>query len=113
MADPFRLERILINLMDNAIKYSPEGGDVIISTRVENNELIVGVQDFGLGISAENQPKLFQSFERLGVSIPGGIQGIGLGLRVSKALVEAHNGRMWLESEPGKGSTFYFSLPIA
>jgi len=112
MADPFRIERILYNLVDNAIKYSPDGGDVTITAREDGNNLRVGVNDNGPGISPENQGKLFQSFERLGASVPGSIQGIGLGLKVCKILVEAHNGKIWVESEPGKGSAFYFVLPL-
>lgn len=110
-ADPIRIERILFNLIENAIKYTP-GGEIKISATQRKNELIVSVSDEGPGISRENQKKLFQSFEQLGVTNRRAMQGVGLGLRVCKALVEAHGGKIWVESEPGKGSTFSFSIPI-
>jgi signal transduction histidine kinase len=72
----------------------------------------VGISDHGIGISAENQPRLFQPFERLGYEVKGAIQGTGLGLRVCRILAEAHGGQIWVESTLGKGSTFYFTLPL-
>ena len=111
-ADRTRIERILENLIDNAIKYSPNGGEVRVSAKRQNDEIVVSVQDQGIGIGAEDQTKLFQEFQRLDVGSRTGIQGIGLGLVVCKRLVEAHGGRIWVESEPGKGSIFYFTLPL-
>ena len=111
-ADPLRLERILYNLVENAIKYSPAGGEVKTFARQNDGFLVIGVSDQGIGISAENQPKLFQSFERLGAEVKGAIQGTGLGLRVCRILAEAHGGKIWVESTPGRGSTFYFTLPL-
>jgi len=75
--------------------------------------LTVGVRDWGPGISRDDQLRLFQSFERLGMSLKGSVQGTGLGLRVCRILVEAHGGRIWVDSEPGLGSTFLFTLPVA
>jgi PAS domain S-box-containing protein len=109
-ADPLRIKRILYNLADNAIKYSPEGCDVTLFARADHNEIVVGVKDNGLGISPQEKAKLFQPFERLDMSPE--IKGIGLGLIVAERLVQAHGGRIWVESATGKGSTFYFSLPI-
>jgi PAS domain S-box-containing protein len=112
-ADPLGAERILYNLVDNAIKYSPKGGEVKVTARQNGDFLTIGVRDQGLGISADDQAKLFQKFERLDASLKDAIQGTGLGLRVCRILVEAHGGRIWVESEKGKGSTFLFTLPVA
>jgi PAS domain S-box-containing protein len=113
-ADPVRIERILHNLMENAIKYSPGGGEIMTFIRKDGNYLLVGVRDQGIGISKEDQGRLFQSFERLGIEFTAkSIQGTGLGLKVCRILVEAHGGRIWVESEAGKGSTFFFTLPAA
>ena len=110
-ADRTRLTRILDNLVDNAIKYSPHGGEVTVTAQKEDTSIVVGVHDTGIGISKPNQAKLFTPFERL-ETVPGtAVQGVGLGLVVCRRLVEAHGGRIWVESEPGKGSTFYFTLP--
>jgi PAS domain S-box-containing protein len=111
-ADRTRIERILDNLIDNAIKYSPQGGEVTVSARQRDGIIVVSVRDQGIGIAAADQTKLFQAFQRLDVSSWTGIRGVGLGLVVCKRLVEAHGGRIWLESEFGKGSTFFFTLPI-
>lgn len=111
--DRVRVERLLNNLIDNAIKYSPEGGEVRISARIENDNLVVGVKDQGPGISKVNQAKLFGRFQRLGKSGVTGIPGIGLGLHVCRLLVEAHGGRIWVESEPGCGTAFCFTVPVA
>ncbi len=110
--DKMRVERVLHNLIENAIKYSPQGGKVRIFTRQDSGSLIVGVSDRGIGIAPEDRARLFQPFLRLENSAQRGIKGLGLGLIVCRRLVEAHNGRIWVESEPGKGSTFYFSIPL-
>ena len=112
-AESIRVERIIYNLVDNAIKYSPNGGKVKVSARQDEDYLVVSVSDQGPGISPDDQAKLFQSFERLGAAVKGSIQGTGLGLRVCLILVEAHGGKIWVESEKGKGSTFLFTLPVA
>lgn len=110
-ADRIRLERILYNLLDNAVKYSP-GGEIRVSARREGRELVVSVHDQGPGMPPEHQAKLFRPFERVGSAQTDGIQGIGLGLLVCRSLVEAHGGRIWFKSETGQGTTFYFALPI-
>ena len=112
-AESIRVERIIYNLVENAIKYSPNGGKVKVSARQDGDYLVVGVSDQGPGIEPKDQAKLFQSFERLGAAVKGSIQGTGLGLRVCLILVEAHGGKIWVESEKGKGSTFLFTLPVA
>ena len=111
LADKVRIERILHNLIENAIKYSPAGGEVRISATRKNEHLTVGVSDQGIGISSADQLKLFQPFERLDM-INEGIKGLGLGLVVCSRLVEAHKGKMWVDSSLGQGSTFYFSIPV-
>jgi PAS domain S-box-containing protein len=111
-ADNTRIERILDNLIDNAIKYSPDGGEIKISAKKNDGRVVISVTDYGIGISKENLLRLFQPFSRLDASITGtAIKGVGLGLVVCRRLVEAHGGDIWVESEPGKGSTFFFSLP--
>lgn len=109
-ADRVRVERVLHNLIENAIKYSPGGGTVAVLARHKDGYLEVGVKDSGIGISQEDQSRLFKPFERLETT--SGIAGVGLGLNVCRRLVEAHGGRLWVESELGKGSTFFFTLPI-
>lgn len=110
-ADQLRLERILHNLLENAVKYSPVGREIHISARTKTDSMVIGVSDEGDGISAEDLENLFDSFYRLREHELAGITGTGLGLSVCKILVEAHGGTVWVKSEPGQGSTFYFSLP--
>jgi PAS domain S-box-containing protein len=107
--DAGRIEQVLYNLLENAVKYSPAGSEVRVFGRQENKDLIIGVGDRGVGIAPEEQPRLFEPFARLKGS---GSSGIGLGLVVCKRLVEAHGGRIWVESQPGKGSTFLFTVPL-
>ncbi len=111
-ADELRMERILYNLLENAVKYSPQGGDITVSVRVEKEHLVIGVSDQGVGISASDQARLFEPFQRLEESRPNVTGGVGLGLLVCRRLVEAHGGQIWVESEPGQGATFFFSLPL-
>ncbi len=110
-ADYSRLERILVNLLTNALKYSPEDRPVIIRAAQQENQVIISVQDFGQGIEAEDIPHLFERFYRAKGARK--TEGIGLGLFITRILVEAHGGRVWVESELGEGSVFSFSLPLA
>jgi len=112
-ADPLRLERILYNLLQNAVKYSPQGGEIRVSGKLDEGHLVIGVHDQGIGISHSDQAKLFGPFQRLEESRLGGAGGVGLGLLVCRRLVEAHGGRIWVESEPGRGSAFFFTLPLS
>ena len=111
-ADPLRLERILYNLLENAIKYSPKGGEIEVFAKSEDNYLVIGVADQGIGISRLDQTKLFEPFQQLDGTIAHRDKGVGLGLLVCRRLVEAHNGKIWVESEPGSGSTFFFTIPL-
>ena len=111
-ADSLRLERILYNLLENAVKYSPQGGEIRLFARTEGDYLVIGVADQGIGISPSGKDKLFEPFQRLHNSAFYRDRGAGLGLVVCRRLVEAHGGRIWVESEPGRGSTFFFTLPL-
>jgi len=111
-ADQLRVERILYNLLDNAVKYSPQGGEIRVSVKRDRKHLVIGVSDQGIGISLSDQARLFGPFQRLEESRPD-VGGIGLGLLVCRRLVEAHGGRIWVESKPGSGSTFFFTLPLS
>jgi PAS domain S-box-containing protein len=110
--DPLRIERILYNLLDNAVKYSPSGSQIKILVNVELDRLVIGVSDRGKGLSSSEQARIFGPFQRLENSRPDQARGAGLGLMVCRRLVEAHGGEVWVESRKGKGSTFFFSLPF-
>lgn len=111
-ADGVRLEHILYNLLDNAAKYSSPGTQIIVSVRQNDEYIKVGVTDQGQGISPQDQDRLFQPFERLSETSTKK-PGLGLGLLVCRRLVEAQGGKIWVESQTGNGSTFWFTLPIA
>jgi two-component system sensor histidine kinase VicK len=112
-ADELRLERILYNLLENAVKYSPQGGEIRVSARQQEGHLVMAVSDQGIGISRADQAKLFQPFQRIEDSRLDGVKGAGLGLLVCRRLVEAHDGQIWVESELGHGSTFFFTMPLS
>lgn len=112
-ADKNYLTQVMVNLLTNAIKYSPEKSPVIVREQIKNNYVIISVQDFGIGIPPGNQKKLFSRFFRVGGTKMKNKPGLGLGLFISKGIIEQHGGKMWFESEEGKGSIFYFSLPLA
>jgi len=111
-ADEGKLQQILHNLVGNALKYSPNGGEVRIKAERDGEGVLITVSDQGLGIPAEQLPKMFQQFQR--VESPGhhGIKGTGLGLWLTKHMVEGHKGRLWVESEYGHGSRFYLWIPV-
>lgn len=108
-ADRHRIEQVFSNLLTNAIKYSPNANKIDVMVTVNGSEAIVGVRDYGIGISKEQQEKVFERFYR--VDNAHRFSGLGLGLFISYEIIKRHDGRMWVESEPDKGSTFYFSLP--
>jgi len=111
-ADERRIEQVLENLLGNAVKYSPQGGEIRLRGELRDPEIVVSVNDQGIGIEEEELEEVFASFFRIEAGRAGKTPGAGLGLAVCKGLVEAHGGRIWAESEPGKGSTFYFTLPL-
>jgi len=111
--DPGRIEQVLTNLLGNAIKYSPQGGPVIVTLWEEGTAGMVGisVQDRGIGIPDSQQAKMFGRFMRADNAVSWGISGTGLGLYLCRELVERHGGQLWFESEEGRGSTFFLTLP--
>jgi len=110
-ADRDRLRQVVMNLLNNAFKFTPEGGDITLRAREEGDNLIVEVQDTGPGISKADQERLFDPYYRR-VEDRERLSGLGLGLAIAKTLVELHGGRIWVESKKGQGSTFGFSLPL-
>lgn len=112
LADYEQVQEVLLNLLDNALKYSPLGGTVTISARQEGNEIVVSVSDQGIGIPEQDRERLFQRFARLDSRFVRQVKGAGLGLYICKAIVEAHGGRIWAEAVDGGGSRFSFSLPL-
>ncbi len=111
--DRERLNQVLMNLLSNAIKYSPKADKIIITTEVNGSEIITGIQDFGIGIEKAYHQKVFERFFRVTDIDEKTYPGMGIGLFLSHEIVAHHNGKMWVESAKGKGSTFYFSLPIS
>jgi signal transduction histidine kinase len=112
-ADPDKLRQILVNLTENAIKYSPEGGRIEIAIGRDGPVVRFGVRDEGIGISADEQAHIFERFHRVDPNMTRGVGGSGLGLYICRELVEGMQGRMWVTSAEGEGSTFSFELPVA
>ena len=110
--DAKRIRQVVDNILDNAIKYSAEGTRVAVQTQRAGAELMVSIADQGIGIPAEELPSVFDRMYRIEQRLTPNVGGVGLGLAICKGLVEAHGGRIWVESEVGKGSTFYFTVPI-
>ncbi|NPV91671.1 MAG: PAS domain-containing protein [Firmicutes bacterium] len=109
--DQSRLNQVVNNLLDNAIKYSPEGGDIRVELKRRGEDIEVKVIDSGVGIPEKDQKYIFERFYRAQNAMPGTFGGLGLGLYISRQIIMEHGGRMWVESSPGKGSGFYFTLP--
>jgi len=109
--DQDRLIQVVINLISNAVKFT-DAGSITCSAHLRDGELVVGVTDSGIGIAHGDQQKVFEKFKQVGDTLTDKPKGTGLGLPICKEIVEYHGGRIWVESEPGKGSTFSFTLPI-
>lgn len=109
VCDHDRLLQVLSNIIGNAIKFTPDGGSIFISATRNASEVLVAIRDTGIGIPQEKQQVIFERFAQLANQ---NRQGLGLGLYISKLLIEAQNGRIWVESEPGQGSTFKFTIPV-
>jgi two-component system phosphate regulon sensor histidine kinase PhoR len=103
---------MVANLVDNAIKYTPSGGSVTVGLSVRDTQALIRVTDTGIGIAAEDQVRLFEKFYRIKRRDTADIPGTGLGLAIVKSVVERHSGRVWVESELNKGSTFHVLLPL-
>ena len=112
IADSLRLRQILYNLLSNGVKFTDPGGEVVVTATVDEDFVQITVADTGLGISSEECGRIFDKFYQVGYTTAGVRQGTGLGLTICKQLVEAQCGKIWVESEPGKGSRFHFTLPI-
>ena len=123
-ADAQLVRQVLRNLLSNAFKYAPQQTLIVVSTRIDENlppanvpasSVVICVKDHGPGIPAEDMPFLFEKFVRLKRDLTGSVRGTGLGLYISKRLIEAMEGRIWVESSgvPGEGSCFCFTLPLA
>ncbi len=110
-ADRERMEQVLINLIDNAIKYTPEGGKVRVRAYYRDSHLQVDVEDTGIGIPAKEIPRIFERFYRVDKARSRELGGTGLGLAIVKHIILSHGGRVWVESKVGKGSRFSFSIP--
>lgn len=111
-ADPDRMVQVLRNLLDNAVKYSPDGGLIIVRGELRPDEAVVSVADQGVGLTAEHLNRLFEKYFRARSSPDGHVVGSGLGLPISRTIVESHGGRIWAESQIDQGTTLYFTLPL-
>jgi signal transduction histidine kinase len=111
VGDERKIKQILLNLLSNAVKFTPEGGRIGINARQADGSVEISVSDTGIGISPEDQAKIFEEFRQVGSDYAHKTEGTGLGLTLAKKFVELHGGKIWVESEVGKGSTFSFTLP--
>jgi PAS domain S-box-containing protein len=111
-ADRLRVKEILYNLLSNALKFTPDGGKVWVETLVRGHQLHVTIGDSGIGVHPEEQQTIFEKFYQIGSTTKGTREGTGLGLSITRKLVELHGGHIWLESRPGEGSRFSFTLPL-
>jgi two-component system sensor histidine kinase ResE len=111
-ADPDRVTQILTNLLDNAFHYTPADGKITVATRTDGSYVAISVSDTGIGISKENQEKIFDRFFRVEDSEIQEVPGTGLGLAIVRSLVEMHGGQIDVDSVLGEGSTFTFTLPL-
>jgi signal transduction histidine kinase len=111
VADKLRISQVAGNILDNAVKFSPQGKQVTVTLKEQGNEYLVSVSDRGIGVSPDFFDHIFERFYRVRNTASRQYSGIGMGLFIAKAIVEAHGGRIWLSSSPGTGSTFYFTLP--
>ncbi|MCM8796204.1 MAG: ATP-binding protein, partial [Candidatus Omnitrophica bacterium] len=113
LADPTRLSQVILNLLDNAIKYTPDGGKVSISIFTKDKFVQVDIADTGIGIPQESLSRIFERFYRVDKARSRELGGTGLGLSIVKHIVLAHGGQVWVKSEEGLGSTFSFTIPQA
>jgi signal transduction histidine kinase len=112
VADERKFKQIVLNLLSNAVKFTPDGGRIDVNARREEDNVMIAVHDTGIGIAPEDQAAVFEEFRQVGRDYTSKQEGTGLGLTLTKKFVELHGGRIWVESEPGKGSTFTFTIPV-
>lgn len=113
IADRGRIEQVLINLITNAVKYSPDSKRIKITARRKNGEVIIVVKDTGIGIEEKHITRIFERFYRTTTAAKNKLPGLGMGLYISHEIIKLHEGKMWVKSKYGKGSSFYFSLPAS
>jgi signal transduction histidine kinase len=111
-ADERKLKQIVVNLLTNAVKFTPDGGSVFVTARRETDTLVISVRDTGIGIAPDDHEAVFEEFRQVGRHYTNKQEGTGLGLTLTRRFVELHGGRIWVESEPGRGSTFTFTIPV-
>jgi len=111
-ADKVRIGQVITNLVENATKFSAEGSQIEIEAKFNAGNVIISVEDHGIGMPPEVVSNLFNRFYQAKEVVSGKTQGTGLGLTICKGIVEAHGGKIWVESQPGKGSKFSFSIPV-
>ncbi len=111
-ADQDRVAQVLRNLLDNAIKYSPQGGVIVVRGKVCEDEVVISISDQGIGIAPEHLNRLFEKFFRVKSGLGPHVVGSGLGLPIARTIVESHGGRIWAESQVGQGTTLHFTLPL-
>jgi signal transduction histidine kinase len=112
VADERKVKQILLNLLSNAVKFTPEGGRVGVTSTAADGMITLAVSDTGIGIAPEDQATIFEEFRQVGRHDARKQEGTGLGLTLAKKFVELHGGRIWVESQVGRGSTFTFTLPV-
>jgi signal transduction histidine kinase len=110
--DKERIGQVITNLVTNAVKYSPDSDKIHISLKAKGDKAVISVNDFGIGIPIEHQKSIFERFHQADTTQKNAGLNLGLGLYISKEIINKAGGEIWFESEPGKGSTFYFSLPV-
>ena len=110
--DERKVKQILVNLLSNAVKFTPEGGQIRVDARLGDSAVFVSVTDTGIGIAKEDQEAIFEEFRQVGSNYAHKREGTGLGLTLTRKFVEVHGGKIWVESEVGKGSKFTITLPI-
>src|SRR5262249_40480309 len=108
--DERKVKQVLLNLLSNALKFTPEGGGIDVRGTVNDGMAEISVADTGVGIAPEDQEAIFEEFRQVGTGDKK-VEGTGLGLALSRKFIELHGGRIWVQSQPGKGSTFSFTLP--
>ncbi len=111
-ADERKVKQVLLNLLSNALKFTPEGGRIDVRAAVDGDRAEISVTDTGVGIAPEDLETVFEEFRQIGTAAKK-VEGTGLGLAISRKFIELHGGKIWVKSQAGKGSTFAFTLPLA